>query len=286
MKAHLKWVGALVLGFGLTACPAAGGPPAAGGGGGNGGGTGDNGGGGTVVPAELQGEWRAGEASPIGYYDPNSGAWQGATGTSFILKLRPDGSYEYTGLMAVNTGTCQSKILSYEKGRVTIDGTKMSPQPHRGRRAVVRVQLHHQALPGEALRAPLGAQRGRLRQGSAVHGQPREQSAPHRLLPHGPARQDLPHDRHPRHRDRARGPRRVRHPGGRLLLRRQVVPQPRPQDPEGDGRGASGSFNFPALDDRPYFLQAILDANGNGSVDSGDLVDVYSTTDAPGPSRP
>jgi hypothetical protein len=51
------------------------------------------------------------------------------------------------------------------------------------------------------------------------------------------------------------------------------------------GAGRSGTFTFPALEDRAYVLSAIQDANSNGVVDSGDLVDVYSTTDAPG-SRP
>lgn len=88
--------------------------------------------GGTVVPAALLGDWQAGAASPIGYYDPNSGAWQGATGSSFILKLRADGSYQYTGLLAVGSGSCQSKILSVERGRAAFDGDTMTFTPSEG----------------------------------------------------------------------------------------------------------------------------------------------------------
>ena len=51
------------------------------------------------------------------------------------------------------------------------------------------------------------------------------------------------------------------------------------------GSGSNGTFTFPALEDRAYALSAIQDVNHNGVVDAGDLVDVYSTTDAPG-SRP
>ncbi|PJI53627.1 hypothetical protein CTI14_25945, partial [Methylobacterium radiotolerans] len=85
--------------------------------------------GGTVVPAALLGDWQAGAASPIGYYDPNSGAWQGATGSSFILKLRADGSYQYTGLLAVGSGSCQSKILSVERGRAAFDCSPRAAAP-------------------------------------------------------------------------------------------------------------------------------------------------------------
>ena len=88
--------------------------------------------GGAAFPTELQGDWQAGAAAPVGYYDPNSGAWQGATGSSFILKLRADGTYQYTGLLAVTTGSCQSKILSTERGTVTFKGVNMTFAPTQG----------------------------------------------------------------------------------------------------------------------------------------------------------
>src|SRR6476469_4777100 len=89
-------------------------------------------GGTSTMPAALQGEWQAGVASPVGYYDPSSGAWQGATGSSFILKLHADGTYAYTGLLAVGGGSCQSRILSTERGNATFSGTRMTSTPTEG----------------------------------------------------------------------------------------------------------------------------------------------------------
>lgn len=108
----------------LTACGASGDAPA--------GGTAGGAPGGKPVPAALQGEWRAGTASPSGYYDPSTGAWAGASGSSFILKLAANGSYSYTGLMVVQSGGCESKILSVEAGNATLTADRLDLNPTSG----------------------------------------------------------------------------------------------------------------------------------------------------------
>ncbi|MFC4453781.1 hypothetical protein [Deinococcus sonorensis] len=124
MKARMMMGAALVLGLGLTAC------------GGNAGsvpptgtpGTG-GGGGGTALPAELQGEWNYGTISPIEYYDPTSGQYAEASGTSDILKFTADGTYERTGITVVTTYNCTSKILLHQTGIVTLSGTTLTLTP-------------------------------------------------------------------------------------------------------------------------------------------------------------
>lgn len=283
MKAHVKWFGALVLGLSLAACGGTAATSSTGGGGGTpGGGTG-NGGGGSVIPAALQGDWRAGEAAPVGYYDPNSGAWQGATGTSFILKLRGDGSYEYTALMAVDTGSCRSKILSVEKGRVTLDGNKMTLTPSEGdvQSYVCSSTIKHAPVTPSAKRWAL-----------SVDDYGKEvlftNTLDNSLKNDAFYRMDRPGKTYPLIGIQGS----VSAPEGRDVKGTLVVAcykddpaclSPARKIQKVTGSGASGTFNFPALDDKPYFLQAVQDTNQNGAIDSGDLVDVYSTTDAPGP---
>ena len=243
---------------------------------------GGNTGGSTVVPAALLGDWQAGAASPIGYYDPNSGAWQGATGSSFILKLRADGSYQYTGLLAVGSGSCQSKILSVERGRAAFDGDTMTFTPSEGdvQSTVCGAPVKHEPVTPSVRRWALSVDDyGR----EALYTRTQNGSgAADAFYRTDKAGQTFP-------RIGISGA--VTAPEGRSVSGTLVVAcyaeDPTCQSPATKIQPVSGSgtFTFPALEDRPYILSAVQDANGNGVVDAGDLVDVYSTTDAPG-ARP
>ncbi|MFC4454790.1 hypothetical protein [Deinococcus sonorensis] len=253
--------------------------------GGNGNGNGGNGGGTSSVPADLLGIWQAGEASPIGYYDPNSGAWQGATGSSFILKLHADGTYQYTGLLAVGSGSCQSKILSTESGRVTFDSAKMTFTPSQGdvQSTVCNGPVKHEPVTPSVRRWALSVDDyGK----EALFTQLEDGSG----APDAFYRTDKPARTYPKIGIRGS----VTAPQGQSVAGTLIVAcyvedptcaSPATKLQAVTGSGTDGTFSFPALEDRAYALSAIQDLNHNGKVDSGDLVDVYSTTDAPG-ARP
>ncbi|WP_027482293.1 hypothetical protein [Deinococcus pimensis] len=280
MNAHLKWMAVLILGMSLAACGEPLDPPTDGGGGGNvGGGAGSGG----SVPSALQGEWHAGQASPIGYYDPSSGAWQGANGTSFILKLRADGTYDFTGLMVTGSGSCQSKILSTETGRATVDGDKMTLTPTRGdvQSTVCGGPVNHADVTPSTKRWAL-----------SVDDYGKETLFTNNLQ--NDLRSDMFYrtDRTPPTYPKIGIQGTVKAPAGQSVAGTLVIacykndPQclsPARKMVTATGSGDTGTFSFPALDDRDYFLQAIRDVDGDGKLGSGDLVDIYSTNDAPGP---
>ncbi|PYE53792.1 hypothetical protein [Deinococcus yavapaiensis] len=83
----------------------------------------------TRLRPELRGEWHSGRLSPIEYYNTATGKWAEASGTSVILKLRDDLSYERTGLLVVTTYGCTSKLLVQEKGKVTQNGSMLTFTP-------------------------------------------------------------------------------------------------------------------------------------------------------------
>ncbi len=83
----------------------------------------------TALPAELRGEWNSGRIAPTEYYNAATGKWAEASGTSVILKLRPDATYERTGLLVVTTYNCTSKLLVQEQGRVAFSGDTLSFTP-------------------------------------------------------------------------------------------------------------------------------------------------------------
>lgn len=84
---------------------------------------------GDPLPAALQGEWHYGSISPIEYYDPSSGKYAEASGTSIILKLTADGKFERSGITVISTYNCTSKILLNESGVVDLDGDKLTLIP-------------------------------------------------------------------------------------------------------------------------------------------------------------
>lgn len=67
-----------------------------------------------TLPAELRGEWHSGRLSPVEYYNVATGKWAEASGTSIILKLNANLTYERTGLFVVTTYGCTSKLLVQE----------------------------------------------------------------------------------------------------------------------------------------------------------------------------
>lgn len=80
-------------------------------------------------PAALQGEWHYGSVSMIDYYNPATNGWTSGGGTSEILKIAPDGSYERTGLLEITTYGCTSKVFVHDKGTVRVEGNKITFQP-------------------------------------------------------------------------------------------------------------------------------------------------------------
>ena len=84
---------------------------------------------GDAMPAELQGEWHYGSISPVEYYDPVSNQYAEASGTSMILKLGANGTFQRSGITVMTTGTCTSKILLSESGIVDLDGTVLTLIP-------------------------------------------------------------------------------------------------------------------------------------------------------------
>jgi len=84
---------------------------------------------GDTLPGALQGEWHHGSVSPIEYYDPSSGRYAEASGTSIILKFGANGTFERTGITVVTTGSCTSKSLLRQSGVVKLEGSRLTLVP-------------------------------------------------------------------------------------------------------------------------------------------------------------
>lgn len=82
-----------------------------------------------LIAAELRGEWHSGRVSPVEYYNAATGQWAEASGTSVILKIAPNATYERSGLTVVTTYGCTSKLLVTEKGTVKQNGTSLTFTP-------------------------------------------------------------------------------------------------------------------------------------------------------------
>lgn len=83
----------------------------------------------TVVPSELQGEWRYGRVSSIQYKDSYTGAPAQPNGSSDKFTLAPNGGYERARLIQVNTYGCASNLFISEKGKVKIEDRQLIFQP-------------------------------------------------------------------------------------------------------------------------------------------------------------
>ena len=82
-----------------------------------------------TVPAALQGQWEYGYVSPIEYYDPSTGKYAEGSGTSEIIRIQADGSYERSGIIVVTTYSCTSKLLTTSKGKVSLKGNILTFTP-------------------------------------------------------------------------------------------------------------------------------------------------------------
>ncbi|SMB96921.1 hypothetical protein [Deinococcus hopiensis] len=81
------------------------------------------------LSVELRGEWHSGRISPVEYYNVSTGKWADASGTSIILKLNANLTYERTGLLVVTSYGCTSKLLVREKGKVAVNGAALTFTP-------------------------------------------------------------------------------------------------------------------------------------------------------------
>lgn len=73
---------------------------------------------GDAPPAALAGEWHFGYISPIEYYDPSTGKYMEASGTSAILHLNADGTFSEVGINVVTVGVCTTRLLVKSEGIV------------------------------------------------------------------------------------------------------------------------------------------------------------------------
>ncbi len=86
-------------------------------------------GGASPPPASLYGQWEYGLVSPIEYYDPSTGKYAEGSGTSEIIRIHPDGTYERNGIIVVSTYSCTSKLLTVSSGTVTVNGSRLTFTP-------------------------------------------------------------------------------------------------------------------------------------------------------------
>ncbi|MFC4456521.1 hypothetical protein [Deinococcus sonorensis] len=77
-------------------------------------------------PAALQGEWHFGYVSPIEYYDPTTGKYAEASGTSAILHLNPDGTFTGSSISVITVGACSTKLLVISDGLLKFNGQSMT----------------------------------------------------------------------------------------------------------------------------------------------------------------
>jgi len=66
---------------------------------------------GLEVPSELQGEWRYGRISSIQYQNSYTATPAQPNGSSDQFNLTPNGDYERTRLLQINTYSCASKLF-------------------------------------------------------------------------------------------------------------------------------------------------------------------------------
>lgn len=81
------------------------------------------------VPAELQGEWRYGRISSIQYQDSYTGRSAAPNGSSDQFQLASNGNYQRNRLLQITTYNCESNLFIQEKGKVKIEGKRLTFQP-------------------------------------------------------------------------------------------------------------------------------------------------------------
>lgn len=83
----------------------------------------------TVVPAELQGDWRYGRISSVQYQDSYTGQPAAPNGSSDEFQLTSNGNYQRKRLLQINTYNCASHLFIEEKGKVKVEAQSFTFQP-------------------------------------------------------------------------------------------------------------------------------------------------------------
>lgn len=81
------------------------------------------------IPNQLQGEWSYGQISSIQYQNSYTGESAQPNGSSDRFKVTPNGDYERARLLQISTYDCASYLFIQEKGKVKIDGQKLTFEP-------------------------------------------------------------------------------------------------------------------------------------------------------------
>ncbi|GGL19645.1 hypothetical protein [Deinococcus radiotolerans] len=229
-----------------------------------------------TIPAALQGQWEFGYVSPIEYYDPSSGKYAEGSGTSEIIRIKADGSYERSGIIVVSTYSCTSKLLTTSKGKVTIKGNILTFTPttvyNKGytcspsrsyETRELRTSVFTWKISGDTL--ALGDPKGEAR--DSLYNRPR-------VLGGSAADQRV---------RRVTGV--LTAPQGHSLQGAAVIAcrvdrgcadEASVRFVTLSGTGNVQSFTLDNLDATPYELLAWEDTNGNGEPDAGDWVDAAS----------
>lgn len=82
-----------------------------------------------AAPHSIQGRWRSGTVSAVGYYNPATGSWAAPTGAGQRYEFRPDGTYEYSGLAQTSMYGCTTSVFSWERGRYSVSGGNVTFRP-------------------------------------------------------------------------------------------------------------------------------------------------------------
>lgn len=230
-----------------------------------------------AVPAPLQGQWEYGYVSPIEYYDPSSGKYAEGSGTSEIIRIQADGSYERSGIIVVTTYGCTSKLLTTSRGKVSLKGNLLTFTPttvhNKGytcspsrsyETRELRTSVFTWKLNGDTL--VLGDPKGESR--DSLYNRPRTLGA-------SPAGQKV---------RRVTGvlslPEGHAAPGVAVIACRMDrgcgAEDGSVRFVKLTGSGRQQSFSLDDLDGVPYEILAWEDTNGSGEPDAGDWVDSAS----------
>ena len=236
---------------------------------------------GDAMPAELQGEWHYGSISPVEYYDPVSNQYAEASGTSMILKLGANGTFQRSGITVMTTGTCTSKILLSESGIVDLDGTVLTLIPK------ASLAKGYQCSPSNAFENRSLT--------NSVNTWKVTGSGAQAVLALGKPNDTSINDLYNRPRDAAGPGGQGGSISGHLTLAEgsgeelgDMVVMACPVDggcgnqekwrfTQFTSSGPSATFEIRNVPAEPYRVYAWNDLNGNRQADAGDLIGVYST---------
>lgn len=80
----------------------------------------------------LTGKWRAGSVAMTQYRNAYTGASAPTSGNTFSYEFRPDGTYQYVGLMQITTYGCSSSVFNEHSGTYRVEGDRLYAQPSKG----------------------------------------------------------------------------------------------------------------------------------------------------------